>query len=78
MKLKLRDWQEKAKLKCLNWYSNSDDNRFVINAAPGTGKTYGAIAIADDLFHKGLIERVIVIAPQDTVVKTSGPKTILQ
>ena len=68
MKLKLRDWQEKAKLKCLNWYSNSDDNRFVINAAPGTGKTYGAIAIADDLFHKGLIERVIVIAPQDTVV----------
>ena len=68
LKLKLRDWQEKAKLKCLNWYSNSDDNRFVINAAPGTGKTYGAIAIADDLFHKGLIERVIVIAPQDTVV----------
>ena len=27
MKLKLRDWQEKAKLKCLNWYSKSDDNR---------------------------------------------------
>jgi superfamily II DNA or RNA helicase len=47
--LKLRDWQEKAKLKCLNWYSNSSDNRFVINAAPGTGKTYGAIAIADEL-----------------------------
>ncbi len=68
MKLKLRDWQEKAKTQCLKWYSESNDNRFVINAAPGTGKTYAAIAIADDLFQKGLVERVIVIAPQDTVV----------
>ena len=68
MELKLRDWQEKAKTKCLKWYSTSNDKRFVLNAAPGTGKTFAAISIADELFHQGKIERVIVIAPQDTVV----------
>ena len=68
MKLTLRSWQEKAKAKCLKWYTESKDNRFVMNAAPGTGKTYAAIAIADELFKSGKIERVIVIAPQDSVV----------
>jgi len=68
MKLKLRDWQENAKTKCLKWYSESNDKRFVINAAPGTGKTYAAISIVDELFNQKKIERVIVIAPQDSVV----------
>ncbi len=68
MKLQLRDWQEKAKFKCLKWYSESKDKRFVLNCAPGTGKTFAAIAIADDLIKQNKVERVIVIAPQDSVV----------
>ena len=35
--IKLRKWQSEAVEKCLKWYSTTDDKRFVINAAPGTG-----------------------------------------
>ena len=68
MQLKLRDWQEKAKIKCLKWFNDSKDNRFVLNCAPGTGKTFAAIAIAHELLENKQIETVIVIAPQDSVV----------
>ena len=76
MKLQLRDWQEKAKFKCLKWYSESKDKRFVLNCAPGTGKTFAAIAIADDLIKQNKVERVIVIAPQDSVVDKWALKLI--
>ena len=68
MQLKLRDWQEKAKIKCLKWFNESKDNRFVLNCAPGTGKTFAAIAIAHELLENKQIETVIVIARQDSVV----------
>ena len=68
MSKNLRDWQKEAKNKCLQWFTESKDNRFVLNCAPGTGKTICAISIADELFNKNMIERVVVIAPQDTVV----------
>ena len=72
--LKLREWQKRASDKCLKWYSESGDKRFVINAAPGTGKTICAINIVQKLMNNNEIERVIVIAPMKSVVKQWAEK----
>jgi len=66
--IKLRDWQQEAAHKCLQWYLKKEDNRFVINAAPGTGKTICAISIAEELLKQNQVERLIVIAPMNSVV----------
>ena len=42
---------------------------FVINAAPGAGKTICASVIAQSLLRMGKIERVIIIAPRAEVVR---------
>ncbi|TGT56615.1 RNA helicase [Mesorhizobium sp. M00.F.Ca.ET.170.01.1.1] len=68
--LKLRPWQSEALTKCLHWLvERGEDKHFLINAAPGAGKTKAACAIAQKLFDMGLIDRVIVIAPRVEVVK---------
>lgn len=72
--IKLRKWQSEAVEKCLKWYSTTDDKRFVINAAPGTGKTLCSIIIADKLIKEKKIERLIVIAPMNTVVEQWAQK----
>ena len=74
MDIKLRDWQIEASKKCLNWYFKNNDNKFVINAAPGTGKTICSISIVNELIKQDQIDRVIVIAPQSTVVKQWASK----
>jgi superfamily II DNA or RNA helicase len=74
MDIKLRDWQIDASKKCLNWYFKNNDNKFVINAAPGTGKTICSISIVNELIKQDQIDRVIVIAPQSTVVKQWASK----
>ena len=67
--MKLREWQKEAHNKCLNWFSsNKAHKHFVINAAPGAGKTVCASIIAQSLIQKG-IERGIVIAPRAEVVR---------
>jgi superfamily II DNA or RNA helicase len=67
--IKLRPWQEKALIKGLDWLlAKRADRHFLINAAPGAGKTIAACAIADALFERGEIDRVIVIAPRSEVV----------
>ena len=64
IKMELRDWQKEAHNKCLNWFHDETENKhFVINAAPGSGKTVAASIIAKSLIEKGKIDRVIVIAP---------------
>ncbi len=69
MKLKLRDWQQEALLKAIDWLLvRHEDRRFLINAAPGAGKTLASCAIAETLISKEEIERVIVIAPRAEVV----------
>lgn len=69
MKIKLRPWQIEAIQKCLDWYSNNDkDTQFIINAAPGSGKTIAACSIAQQLIEKNEIDRVIIIAPRTEVV----------
>lgn len=67
--INLRPWQSQAINKCENWFLIEKEKRFLINAAPGSGKTICAIAIAKDLLKKDLINRVIVIAPTKEVVK---------
>src|SRR4051812_4098890 len=69
MQIKLRPWQTEALNKALNWLvTERQDRRFLINAAPGAGKTIGACAIAQALLEKDEIDRVVVIAPRSEVV----------
>lgn len=65
----LRPWQEAALQKALKWLvEDAKDRHFLINAAPGAGKTKAACAIAASLIDMKLIDRVIVIAPRVGVV----------
>ena len=50
MSLSLRSWQDQAINKALNWYEskNQSNNKFLVNAAPGAGKTICAAVIATD------------------------------
>lgn len=69
MELRLRPWQAKALKKAKKWLlQTASDKRFLINAAPGSGKTLAAIAISKTLIDLGLIDRVFVIAPRTEVV----------
>ena len=69
-KLKLRNWQNEAIQKSLYWLTQKKINKhFIINAAPGAGKTICASVIARELISSGEIERVIVIAPRTEVVR---------
>ena len=67
--IKLRDWQSAALVKALDWFDAAEgDNHFLINAAPGAGKTLASCAMAQELINRGEIERVIVIAPRKEVI----------
>jgi hypothetical protein len=67
--LKLREWQEEAHNKCLSWLLTPENDRhFLINAAPGSGKTLCACTIAMSLLEQREIDRVVVIAPRSQVV----------
>lgn len=69
MTIKLRKWQEEALHKAMDWLvTNGNDRHFLINAAPGAGKTLASCAIAKALIDTGEIERVIVIAPRSEIV----------
>jgi len=69
MKLKLRQWQHEALDKAIDWLLiDRTDKHFLINAAPGAGKTLASCAIAQKLIQDGEIERVVVIAPRNEVV----------
>ena len=59
----LLDWQQKA----LHAYRAKDQPTFLINAFPGTGKTIVAVSIARELLAEGVIDRVIVVVPTDSL-----------
>jgi superfamily II DNA or RNA helicase len=66
----LRPWQAEAEAKCLRWLvEEAKDRHFLINAAPGAGKTIAACSIAARLIEMDQIDRVIVIAPRIEVVR---------
>jgi superfamily II DNA or RNA helicase len=69
MTIKLRNWQVQSLNKALVWLLSKDgDRQFIINAAPGAGKTIAACAIAQELISGDEIDRVVVIAPRAEVV----------
>lgn len=69
MNMKLRPWQQEALQKALRWLLDLGvDRHFLINAAPGAGKTLASCAIAQALILRGEMDRVIVIAPRAEVV----------
>jgi superfamily II DNA or RNA helicase len=69
MGIQLRKWQHEAIQKALHWLLHEgSDRHFVINAAPGAGKTIAACSVANELIQRGEIKRVIVIAPRAEVV----------
>lgn len=70
MPTKLRPWQEEAIVKALTWLVQTRrDRHFLINAAPGAGKTIASCELARRLIEFDEIDRVIVIAPRREVVK---------
>jgi superfamily II DNA or RNA helicase len=71
--ISLRPWQAEATKKALAWFDADPANQhFLINAAPGAGKTICASVIARRLIERGEVERVIVIAPRSEVVRQWG------
>jgi superfamily II DNA or RNA helicase len=69
MQSMLRPWQAEAVKKALHWLLGvRQDRHFLINAAPGAGKTRAACTIAGELIDAGEIDRVVVIAPRAEVV----------
>ena len=67
--IKLRPWQVEATTKAITWLLHDrKDKHFLLNAAPGAGKTIAACTIARELFDRNEIDRVIVIAPRSEVV----------
>lgn len=68
--LTLRDWQLDAHDRAIAHYATSDgDKHFIVNAAPGAGKTKLACMIALTLLAADSIKRVIIIAPRRKVVE---------
>jgi len=54
MMLRLRHWQEEAQRKAMKWLiEDRQDRHFLINAAPGAGKTLVSCAIAKSLLDLG-------------------------
>lgn len=68
----LRPWQAQAIQKAEHWFLDGGNKHFLINAAPGSGKTICASVIAKRLIDRDAIERVIVIAPRREVVRQWG------
>ncbi len=67
--INLRPWQAACANKAMDWLQAGEDRHFLINAAPGAGKTICASVIAQRLLDADLIDRIIVIAPRKAVVK---------
>src|SRR5262245_27571581 len=73
MNLRLRPWQQEALQKAIRWLlEERKDKHFLINAAPGAGKTLASCAIAKEFIECDEIDRVIVIAPLAEVVTQWG------
>ena len=64
----LRPWQIECTQKAMNWFIQEEEKHFLMNAAPGAGKTICAAIIAKKLIESSQVESVIVIAPRKAVV----------
>jgi superfamily II DNA or RNA helicase len=67
--IRLRPWQQDALEQAEKWLVDErKDRHFLINAAPGAGKTIAACVIAERLIRLNEIDRVVVIAPRSEIV----------
>src|SRR5690348_6057391 len=57
----LRAWQRRA----LTAYHCGDRADFLVTATPGAGKTTYALAVAQTLLDRRVVDRVIVVCPTD-------------
>ena len=62
---KLRAWQSEA----LEAYFTHQPRDFLAAATPGAGKTTFALRLASELLHRGIIDRVTVVAPTEHLKK---------
>ncbi|MFW0121184.1 DEAD/DEAH box helicase [Rothia sp. CCM 9418] len=62
---KLRAWQAEA----MNKYFSENPRDFMAVATPGAGKTTFALTVAKELFNRGVINRLTVVAPTDHLKK---------
>lgn len=58
---RLRAWQQEA----FDLYQRKQPQDFLTVATPGAGKTTFALTIAADLLARGIVERVVIVAPTD-------------
>ena len=76
--IELRNWQIEATKQCIDWLTKVKASKhFIINAAPGAGKTICASVIAAQLIDQDEIDRVIIIAPRAEVVKQWAEEFLL-
>src|SRR3954468_16587850 len=59
--LPLRTWQRRA----LAAYHEADRSDFLVTATPGAGKTTFALAVAQTLLARRVVDRVVVVCPTD-------------
>lgn len=58
---RLRAWQAEA----LEAYLENDPRDYLAVATPGAGKTTFALRVANELLHRRIVQRVIVVAPTE-------------
>ena len=63
----LRAWQAEAMQK----YFETNPRDFMAVATPGAGKTTFALTLAKELFNRGTVRQLIVVAPTDHL-KSNG------
>lgn len=61
----LRGWQQRALAQLAAWESGS----FLLNAAPGAGKTRPSIELARELLGRGLVQRVAIVCPTSPLTR---------
>lgn len=66
--LTLRPWQTECAVKADLWFKEGN-RTFLMNVAPGGGKTKASCVIAKNLIDQGEIDCVVAIAPRKTVVQ---------
>ncbi len=66
MPINLRKWQEECNQKAVDYYAAGFDT-FLVEAAPGSGKTIQAADLAQRLIELFNVERVVAIAPRSLI-----------
>ena len=66
--MKLRKWQDKAKKEAVAAFLNGETLQTIAGAV-GSGKSATAIEIGADLYSRGIINFIVIVAPHKTVVE---------